>query len=146
MSPKKPAQPVVLVAEDEANDRDFLRYAALLAQPKFVLRFVNDGAQVLEYLKREGGFVDDELFPLPKVLLLDFHLPKLSGLEVIEWLANSTEFKDLRVILMTGSTDSDLLSQVKKQHTASFQKPMDVTGWVELIRGVQALLDNSRKS
>ena len=134
------ARPVVLVAEDSENDRGTLRYAALVAQPQFEFRFVHDGAQAVEYLKREGRYATAELFPLPKLLVMDFHMPKLNGLEVLSWLETSPEFKDLKIIMLTGSMNPQLLAILKQKHALCFQKPVDLNSWVEFVRGLQMLL------
>jgi CheY-like chemotaxis protein len=140
MSTEKVARPIVLTADDDANDRETLRYAAVIAQPQFELKFVHDGEQVLQYLRREGGYASDELFPLPKLLVMDVHMPKVNGMEVLAWLEASTAFKDLKVIMLTGSMDPQMLASFKKNNARCFQKPMDVRGWIELVRGLQMLL------
>ena len=143
MSAEKAAQPVVLVAEDDENDRDTLRYAGVIAQPQFAFRFVHDGAQVIAYLKREGGFASDELFPLPRLLVVDFQMPKLNGMEVLAWLESSAQFKNLKVIMLTGSMSPEILATIKKKHALCFQKPMELNAWVEFVRGLQMLLAGS---
>ena len=45
---------VVLVAEDDAQDRCLLRYAVAAASSPLSFHFVDDGAKSISYLKGEG--------------------------------------------------------------------------------------------
>ena len=47
---------------------------------------VEDGEEVISYLKGEGIYADREKYPFPILLLLDLKMPKINGFQVLEWL------------------------------------------------------------
>jgi len=69
----------ILVADDDADDRMLIEDAfdeSCLQNP---LHFVEDGEQLLRYLRREGDFAKLEGEPFPGVILLDLNMPKMDG-------------------------------------------------------------------
>ncbi len=77
----------VLIADDYETDRYFLkemirRHATRL----HVIAEVEDGAEVVNYLSGKGKFADREIYPFPEVLILDMRMPRMTGMEVLEWL------------------------------------------------------------
>jgi CheY-like chemotaxis protein len=129
---------IVLVAEDDPQDRDLLRYAAANAEGAVVLHFVNQGEQAIAYLNGQGIFADRKLHPLPDLFLLDMKLPGLNGLEVLNWVKNSGQFNNLTVFFLSDSADPHVLEQVKNAQATFVRKPDDLNGWVEFVRGLAA--------
>jgi CheY-like chemotaxis protein len=130
----------VLVADDDQNDRSLLRYAAAMVNPGFTLQFVHDGAELLEYLKAEGQFKDRDAYPLPGLLVLDVGMPKISGLEILLWLAASEKFRDLKVVMLTGSDDPEAVALARNANASYFRKIGGLDFWVELVRGLEGRL------
>src|SRR5436190_17858455 len=89
---------VILVAEDDPNDVLLLKWAFARSQLHATLRFVSNGLEVISYLRGEPPFADRTSFPLPRLLLLDLHMPAAGGFDVLEWLADAPEARGLRVI------------------------------------------------
>jgi len=98
------SNPIVLYAEDDENDAFFMRRAfAKIGRPED-LRVVCNGQLVTEYLLGTAAFESREEFPLPGLLLLDVKMPKMSGLEVLQWVRQRPEFNGLVVVMLTSST------------------------------------------
>jgi CheY-like chemotaxis protein len=94
----------ILVAEDIDDDVQLLKAAWSMAGVDVPLYFVKNGGQVVDYLKGDGWFADRARHPLPKLLLLDLHMPILDGFEVLQWLRGQTPPLDqLPVIVFTSS-------------------------------------------
>jgi DNA-binding response OmpR family regulator len=98
--------PIMLVEDDPGHSRLIERVLekAGLANP--VVMF-HDGEEAFGYLEGRDRFADREGFPLPVLLLLDGHLPSRSGLDILAWLRKDAELKDLPVIMLSGSSDSE---------------------------------------
>jgi CheY-like chemotaxis protein len=92
---------VILIAEDEPNDVLLLKwtFARMTIQP--TLRFVSNGVEAISYLRGDRPFDNRTAFPLPKLLLLDLHMPGAGGFEVLEWLLKTPPPFELRVILFS---------------------------------------------
>jgi len=98
-------QPVVLLADDNADDVLALRHALRRAGIDVPLQVVEDGEEAIAYLRGVGKFSNRAEFPLPDLLLLDLRMPKLDGFEVLEWLRQQPSLAPLRTIVLTMSDD-----------------------------------------
>lgn len=77
----------VLIADDYEADRFFLKEAIRRNASKLqVIAEVEDGSEVVNYLSGKGKFADREMYPMPEVLITDMRMPRMTGLEVLEWL------------------------------------------------------------
>ena len=100
---------MILYAEDDENDVFLMQHAFRKAGLETRLKVVNDGQSAIDYLEGRNGFGDRSQFPTPGLLLLDLKLPHQSGLEVLEWIRTSSEWKTLPVLMFTSSNlDSDI--------------------------------------
>ena len=118
----------ILLADDNEDDVLLLEMAFNKAglAPRIIA--VSDGEKVLQYLKGETPYSDRALFPLPQLLLLDLDLPRMTGLEVLAWLQTLPEFKDLLVIVLTGSSnDADVRKAYALGAYSFLRKPPNVT-------------------
>lgn len=80
----------ILVADDEAEARDFL--SEVLSDQGHEISLATDGAEALR-MAQEGDF---------DLVLLDLGLPKMSGFEVLEKLEAAGQLHHLPVIVVTG--------------------------------------------
>jgi CheY-like chemotaxis protein len=103
----------ILIADDLEEDIVLLQRALQKAGINNPVHFVDDGDKVVAYLAGEGEFSDREKFPLPAILFLDIHMPRMTGFQVLEWLATRAEFKELIPIVLTGQQE---LSHVKRAY------------------------------
>ena len=85
----------VLLVEDSEDDVFFMRLAWEKAGVSNPLQVVQDGQQALDYLAGAGKFVDRQEYPLPCLVLLDWKLPYLMGVEVLKWIRQQPPFKTL---------------------------------------------------
>jgi CheY-like chemotaxis protein len=92
----------VLLAEDDENDVILIRRAFKHLDCLGRLVVVSDGEQVLSYFQGEGPYSDRGLWPLPGVLVLDYGMPLLSGIDVLCWLRTEPRFSKLPVVLWSG--------------------------------------------
>src|SRR5690242_3688135 len=66
------------------------------------LCFAKDGEEALDYSFLRGKHA---LAPLPEFILLDWNLPKISGLEVVRTLKSSDELKTIPVFVFSASEE-----------------------------------------
>jgi CheY-like chemotaxis protein len=74
---------------------------------------VEDGQTAIEYLGGQGVFSDRHMHPLPGIILLDLKLPRVSGLEVLEWIRKNPGTRSVVVIILTSSNQP---SDMKKAY------------------------------
>ena len=56
------------------------------------IHVVSDGAEALDFLFGKGAYSDRTMTDIPKVVLLDIKLPKVSGIEVLRKVNASGKF------------------------------------------------------
>ena len=113
----------ILHVEDESDIRDLARLLVSM-EPEYEYFEAKDGRAALE-------FTEDEL---PDVVLLDFMMPRLNGLEVLEAWRNSERTKDILVIVVSAVPPAKL-EPVKALGVFDIvPKPFDITGPTDTIR------------
>ena len=95
----------ILLVEDDANDVMLFRRAYHKCKLTNPLQVVGDGEAAQDYLAGSGKYADREAYPLPAMVLLDFKLPRKSGLEVLAWMRSQTGLKRLPVVALTSSRE-----------------------------------------
>lgn len=92
----------ILYADDSADDRFMLQSACQSAGVSFRLHSVKDGEKAIAYLAGEGIYADRESYPVPDLILLDLKMPVKSGYDVLAWIRQQPQLKELPVIIYTG--------------------------------------------
>jgi len=82
----------VLVVEDQANERELL--AGILRMNGYRVATASDGIEALEYLENNGA---------PEFIVVDMHLPRCNGEELVQQIRKSSELAGVRVYVVSGS-------------------------------------------
>ncbi len=90
----------ILLAEDNPADVGLVRYALREHRVDCELRVISDGEEVLSFISLLD--VDSNL-PCPDLLLLDLHLPKRDGNEILTRLRSSERCGRTPVVIFTSS-------------------------------------------
>jgi CheY-like chemotaxis protein len=97
----------ILMADDDPDDRlltqDALQEARLINE----IRFVENGEELMDYLKRRGKFAPPADTPRPGLVLLDLNMPKKDGRTVLQELKSDPELRTLPVVVLTTSKDDE---------------------------------------
>lgn len=99
-----PAHSPILYAEDDPDDVFFMIRACKHAGIESLIQTVPEGREVIHYLSGEGKYADRTRYPLPQLVLLDLHMPDLSGFEVLQWIRNTAGVASLPVLVLTSSS------------------------------------------
>jgi CheY-like chemotaxis protein len=101
---KKEKFPItVLVAEDDPDDRLLIKEAFQESTFLADLRFVEDGEELMDYLRRRGEYRSSETSPWPGLILLDLNLPKKDGREALAEIKTDPDLRRLPVVVVTTS-------------------------------------------
>jgi CheY-like chemotaxis protein len=136
------AKRVVLIAEDDANDAFFLKRALWMSGTDLGVMVVGDGAEVMRYLKRESPYEDPALCPWPAMVLLDLHMPLVSGLEVLRWLKHQPETSQLPVVMLASvAAPGDREKALELGARGCLDKPGELGDWAKLLASARRLCD-----
>jgi CheY-like chemotaxis protein len=93
----------ILLVEDDENDATLMKMAFEKNNILNPVQWVRDGMEAVAYLNGEGDFADRSKYPFPEVLLLDLKMPRMTGMELLAWIAEHPDFKIIPTIIMTSS-------------------------------------------
>jgi CheY-like chemotaxis protein len=138
---KKPI--FMLFAEDDPDDRMLLEHAlARLGMESYYI--ARDGVEVIEYLQGKGQFTDKIQYPTPTCLILDVNMPRMNGIDVLEWLKEHEERFVIPTVLLTGAASQrDLLRAYQLGVRTVFQKPSGLDCLVNGLKMLQAYWSNA---
>ena len=127
-----------LLVEDDP-DQAFMMVRAFSKADIFApLPIMKDGEEAIAYLSGQPPFADPVKYPLPSLLILDLHLPKKSGLEVLEWTRSFPALKGIPVVLLTSSSDPEHINRAYELGASSYLiKPTGFNALVELVNGLK---------
>jgi two-component system, chemotaxis family, response regulator Rcp1 len=98
----------VLLVEDSESDMTMTSEALKKSEFPLHLSWVPDGVEAMEFLNRRGKYVDA---PRPHLVLLDLHLPKKDGLEVLSEMNAEPQLKHISVFVLTTSEAKEHISK-----------------------------------
>ena len=97
----------ILLAEDNAADAELAIRALKKHNMANNLVHVKDGEEALEFLLGTGRYSSrGDGATLPRVLLLDIQMPKVSGIEVLQQVRSMEHTRQLPVVILTSSKES----------------------------------------
>ena len=134
-----PEGEIILLAEDDENDILLVQRAFKEARIAAPLLIVQDGQEVVDYLKGAGQYSDRAKYPLPWLLLLDLKMPRKNGFEVLQWIRSQPTLAALRVIALTCSTELSDLNKAYQSGADSFLvKPADFNNYINLFKALHS--------
>jgi CheY-like chemotaxis protein len=124
----------ILIVEDNSVDLDLAIRAFGRCNLLNPIEVARDGEEVMGLMQQwEAGE------PTPMVILLDLHLPRVSGLEVLRRLKSHKQFKAIPVIMLTSSgEDRDIREAYRSGVNSYIVKPVDFARFLELAAQIES--------
>ena len=125
----------ILLVEDNPNDIELTLRAFKKARMTNNVIVTRDGKEGLDYLRDSA---DDATRRLPGLVLLDLHLPKLSGHEVLKAIKSDEVLARIPVIMLTASTrEEDVVSSYDLGVNTFISKPVQFTEFMKVVGTIQ---------
>ena len=124
----------VLLVEDDPGDVLMTREAFADHKLKNVLHVVDNGADALTFLRKEGPYSDA---PRPDLVLLDLNLPRMDGREVLAAVKADEDLCSIPVVVLTTSeAEEDVLRSYQLHANAYVTKPVDFERFLDVVRQI----------
>ncbi len=131
----------IIAIEDNHADVTLLRHALDQHGEPYILEILPDGLTALEYARTNCGPGNPE----PCLIILDLHLPRHSGAEILQALRANPEFAKVSVaVLTTGASPREREEVLRLGVRLYREKPMDWDQTVELARELIDACKNPR--
>lgn len=126
---------VILMAEDDADDRLLAKDALAECGLADDLRFVENGEELLDFLLQRGKY--DGQTPRPGLILLDLNMPVKDGREVLKEIKTNPALRQIPVIVLTTSrADTDIDRTYLLGANSYVTKPVRYESLVEVMRAI----------
>jgi len=94
---------VILVAEDDPDDQEFIREAiAAVCRPGVEIHFVEDGITLMDYLQQIWNQPTK-----PVLIILDLNMPRKDGRAILRDMKADYHLADIPVVILTTSTSEE---------------------------------------
>ena len=130
------AKPItILYADDDAEDRMLVKDAWAENRLANELHFVEDGEELMDYLRRRGQYTHLANQPLPGMVLLDLNMPRKDGREALQEIKADPRLRSIPVVILTTSkAEEDILRAYDLGVNSFILKPVTFESLVELVR------------
>ena len=130
---RNPAVPI-LMADDDPDDQMLVRDAFEAVRLRNELFFVNDGEELLEFLRHTGRYAGGTHAPRPGIVLLDLNMPRMDGREALARIKSDPELRTIPVIVLTTSkAEEDVLRSYSLGVNSFITKPVTFDGLVSVV-------------
>ena len=126
---------VIVMAEDDLDDRLLVKDALAESHWEADLRFVDNGEEMMDYLSHTGKYAGASDAPRPALILLDLNMPRKDGREVLREMKNRSDLKRIPVVVLTTSkADTDIDKMYELGANSFISKPIEFESLVKLMR------------
>jgi len=132
----------ILLADNDINSIFLTLRALERNHVKNAVIVVRDGVEALDYLFEAGKYAGQATL-LPEIMLLDRHLPRVSGLELLGLIRGAERTRKLPVVVLTSpEDDGDRIDATNLGTITYLRKPINFKNLLESVSrcGLHCLL------
>lgn len=127
----------ILLADDDADDRELAREALEQSRLLNSLHMVNDGEELMDYLHCRGKYAEAAAAPRPGLILLDLSMPKMGGREALAAIKQDPSLRQIPIVIMTtSSAEEDICRSYDLGASSFITKPVTFPALVEVMNGI----------
>jgi CheY-like chemotaxis protein len=135
--PARSPRPLVeiLLVEDSPADAELMVEALKESNLNVRVTGVEDGEEAMRYLRRQGPYRDA---PRPDLILLDLHMPRMNGHEVLADVKQDDILRLIPVVLMTAFDTDEAISEAYERHAnCCVRKPSDLDEFEAAVKKIE---------
>lgn len=121
----------IVIADDDEDDRLLIEDAFRDSNFAHPFAFVENGEELLKYLKGVAPYEDR---PLPGLILLDLNMPRMDGRTALMHMKHDAKLRSIPVIVLTTSNGEDDIHRTYDLGISAYiPKPSTYNGLIELV-------------
>jgi CheY-like chemotaxis protein len=125
---------VILLVEDNDNDAELTKLGFAQCTLSVALHHVVDGEECMQFLHKSGVHADA---PTPDLILLDLHMPRMNGIEVLAAVGRDDGLKHIPVVVLTTSdAPADVLAAYRLRCSSYIVKPVGFDAFAKTIEAL----------
>jgi len=125
----------LLMADDDPDDRFLMEQVCRDHINCGKLRFVEDGEELMHYLRRRGKYANPKSSPRPTLILLDLNMPRKDGRQALMEIKSDPDLQSIPVTIWTTSDEKEDKVQCLKAGADEYvTKP---PGYTELMNSIK---------
>jgi CheY-like chemotaxis protein len=131
------ANPIrIVVVDDNSADTGLLRMALNEQKQDYELLVLSTGEEALQFVRehRTGTHTPD-----PCVMILDLHLPRYNGLEILQAIRQTPDLEHIKIVVLSGSANPDDRREIAAMGAIFRQKPFVLQDFMDLGAEIFAL-------
>ena len=126
---------LILMAEDDSDDRFLMEKATKELATRAGFRFVEDGEELMLYLRRSEKYVDPSFSPRPGLIFMDLNMPKKDGRQALMEIKTDPDLRKIPVVIWTTSDEREDKILCQKAGADDFvTKPAEYAQLVDSVR------------
>jgi len=123
----------ILLVEDSATDAEMTMRALKRGSVANKIVWVKDGVEALEFIQCTGAY-SQRHSGNPKLILLDYKMPRLDGMDVLKRLKSEPTTKTIPVVMLTSSAEeSDVVESYQLGVNGYLVKPVDFKEFINVV-------------
>jgi CheY-like chemotaxis protein len=123
------------MVEDQDHDVEFIQRAFKRAGVDNPVKHVPNGEEAIAYLTGLGRYADRTAYPRPRVIITDLKMPRMGGIELLQWLHAHPQSSVVPTIVLTSSElPSDIALAYQNGAAGYFVKPESLSDLERLMR------------
>lgn len=122
----------ILLVEDNPSDVELALHAFKKHNLANDVQVARDGEEAIGFLDSPAG--DAFHRDVPRLVLLDLKLPKVSGIEVLRWIKSHKTLRKMPVVVLTSShEDQDIAECYELGVNSYIVKPVDFVQFTDAV-------------
>ena len=123
----------ILLADDNPTDAELTIRALEIGGVSQQVVWVQDGEAALHYVFRQGVYAQ-RVSGNPKLMLLELHMPKIDGLDVLAQIKADPKTRSTPVVIMSSSDQESDMARSYEAHANSYiVKPVDFKQFTDQV-------------
>lgn len=129
---------LILLAEDDIDDQELLENAFNEIDPTWQLVCIPNGRKFVKYLES----IEDK--ELPALMILDYNIPELTGVEIVEELNDQSRYLEIpKIIWSTSSSPVFKARSIELGVVDYITKPSDLASFLTIAKYMLSFVKES---